>query len=357
LNVPEGDGLAIGFDDAGAQAPVVVFEAFEEQSLDPRLVGGGPERAFGVSPFELRLLVGEPPAESGFGPLAAPDRFEEFAVALEVDVAFDEDLLDLTDQPDDVVGETWCPVLNSFICPSATRQGTGRDSVNLTNSPEETALNIGYGYFDYAPVSYVDINVVNGVATIPSGTPTQPAVPYRNKATTASGMLKNGKTTIAEITDGTSNTIALIECAGRDERYISQYADGYAANTPNNIGYPFLTRGSGVPPGPHRFWRWADPGNTFGISGQPNNPAPISQYVRDTSSWPNNGLSPSSSVSSTIVGGQGGANEESFSFHPGGVNVLLGDGSVRFIKSTINLAAFRGILTPSGGEVISADQY
>ncbi len=246
-------------------------------------------------------------------------------------------------------------VINSFICPSATRQGSGRDSVNLTNSPEETNGNIGYGYNDYAPVIYTDINVVNGVATVPSGTLAYPAVPYRNKATSANGLLKNGKTTISEITDGTSNTVAFIECAGRDERYVSFYTDGYAATTPNNIGYPYLTRGAGVPPGPHRFWRWADPGNAFGVSGQPNNPANVALYVRDSSSWPNNGMS--ATVNQSIVGGQGGANEEAFAFHPGGVNALLGDGSVRFIKSTINLAAFRGILTPNGGEVISADQY
>ena len=34
-----------------------------------------------------------------------------------------------------------------------------------------------------------------------------------------------------------------------------------------------------------------------------------------------------------------------FSFHPGGVNALYADGSVHFLKSSINLATFRGILT------------
>ena len=236
-------------------------------------------------------------------------------------------------------------VINTFLCPSAVRVGSGRDGVNATNSPEEASLNVGYGYFDYAPVIYTDINVVNGAAALPSPASPQVAVPYRNKALSASGMLKSGKTAISEITDGTSNTIALIECAGRDERYISQYADGYSANTPSNIGYPFPTRGAGVQAGPHRFWRWADPGNAFGVSGQPNNPAAIG-LVREQSSWPTSGNS---------AGQQGGANEEPFAYHPGGVNALFGDGSVRYIKSTINLAAFRFLITLNGGEVISAD--
>src|SRR5262249_14357464 len=45
------------------------------------------------------------------------------------------------------------------------------------------------------------------------------------------------------------------------------------------------------------------------------------------------------------------------SYHPGGVNVLMGDGSVKFIKDTINQATWWGLGTISGGEVVSADSY
>jgi prepilin-type processing-associated H-X9-DG protein len=44
------------------------------------------------------------------------------------------------------------------------------------------------------------------------------------------------------------------------------------------------------------------------------------------------------------------------SYHPGGVNTLFADGSVRFIKDTVDANAWRGIFTPKGGEVVSADQ-
>jgi prepilin-type N-terminal cleavage/methylation domain-containing protein/prepilin-type processing-associated H-X9-DG protein len=43
--------------------------------------------------------------------------------------------------------------------------------------------------------------------------------------------------------------------------------------------------------------------------------------------------------------------------HPGGVNVLLGDGSVKFVKDSVNLQTWRGLGTRSGGEVISSDSF
>jgi prepilin-type N-terminal cleavage/methylation domain-containing protein/prepilin-type processing-associated H-X9-DG protein len=43
--------------------------------------------------------------------------------------------------------------------------------------------------------------------------------------------------------------------------------------------------------------------------------------------------------------------------HPGGVNAGFGDGSVRFIKDTINAPVWIGLNTIQGGEIISADAY
>jgi prepilin-type N-terminal cleavage/methylation domain-containing protein/prepilin-type processing-associated H-X9-DG protein len=45
------------------------------------------------------------------------------------------------------------------------------------------------------------------------------------------------------------------------------------------------------------------------------------------------------------------------SFHPGGVNVLMLDGSVKFIKDTINPLAWMAFGTIDWGEVISSDSY
>jgi len=43
--------------------------------------------------------------------------------------------------------------------------------------------------------------------------------------------------------------------------------------------------------------------------------------------------------------------------HPGGVNLLMGDGSVRFIKNTVNPYTWYALQTIAGGEILSADSY
>jgi prepilin-type N-terminal cleavage/methylation domain-containing protein/prepilin-type processing-associated H-X9-DG protein len=232
-------------------------------------------------------------------------------------------------------------VVNIFICPSTARgAGNGfKDTASLdpNASAYEKATGSGYGYMDYAPSVYTDINVLNG-APATGGLGATTIVPFRNKNASAKGLLHDKCTRISEIVDGTSNTIAFIECAGRDERFVSQFLEGQ---------YP-VVRGQGPAGGAtarHRYWRWADPGSAFGTSGQPNNKGlPTNEGVP----WP---------TTAVTAGNQAGANEEPQSFHSGGVNSLFGDGSVRFIKDSINVAAFRGILTLSGGETVSADSF
>jgi prepilin-type N-terminal cleavage/methylation domain-containing protein/prepilin-type processing-associated H-X9-DG protein len=55
------------------------------------------------------------------------------------------------------------------------------------------------------------------------------------------------------------------------------------------------------------------------------------------------------------VGPYGSASANSL--HPGGVNLCLADGSVRFIKSTVGLQAWWALGTRNGGEVLSSDSY
>ncbi len=177
------------------------------------------------------------------------------------------------------------------------------------------------------------------------------ATPYRDKTTRANGMLKQGKTRIAEITDGTSNTIAIAEDAGRDSRYLSPYTEGYwdGVNT-RQAAMALINPNDPGPSGGYapyrRYWRWAEPDEGYGVSGTPNN-----KYRPDHefTNWPTGPY--------VAQGNNAGNNDEIASFHPGGANLLFGDGSVRFLKDSVNPVTMRGLVTPQGGEVISSDQY
>ena len=43
--------------------------------------------------------------------------------------------------------------------------------------------------------------------------------------------------------------------------------------------------------------------------------------------------------------------------HPGGVNVGMADGSVRYVKDSVNLLSWRALSTTRGSEIISSDAY
>jgi len=250
-------------------------------------------------------------------------------------------------------------VVSVYICPSSTRQPDGgRDGVDPLDPFSQ--INNGYGYTDYGPTFYTDISPILNT----TGPGAMPWIPYRDKTTRVNGLLKQGSTRIAEATDGLSNTIAFGEDAGRDPRYLDPYAESLynsvitlqaylAATNPNDLG-PIdgfdATR---------RVWRWAEPDSAVGISGVPNNTSgninalgniggAMVDIVHEASPWPASGAS---------KGSQAGNNQELASFHPGGVNILFGDGHVTFLKNSVNPLTMRGLVTLSGGEVISSDQY
>ena len=43
--------------------------------------------------------------------------------------------------------------------------------------------------------------------------------------------------------------------------------------------------------------------------------------------------------------------------HPGGCNFTFADGSVKFIKDSVNMTVYESLGTRSSGEVISSDSY
>jgi len=236
-------------------------------------------------------------------------------------------------------------VVAVFLCPSSTRSPDGgRDGVD-PNDPF-SAINNGYGYNDYGATCYIDISPI-GVG----GLGATLATPFRDKTTRANGLLHQGKTRIAEITDGTSNTIAIGEDAGRDPRYLSPYLEGYwDGNITRQAAMAVINPNDPGPSGGYapyrRYWRWAEADEGFGVSGVPNNKfRPDHEFAN----WP--------SPPFVAQGNNAGNNDEIASFHPGGANLLYGDGSVRFLKDSVNPVTLRGLVTCTGGEVLSSDQY
>lgn len=187
--------------------------------------------------------------------------------------------------------------LDHFICPSTGRSGT-QDAE-------------GYGYTDYsAPVT-----VKPGL----SGDPTQP----RFKCV----LNGDSRRTIASVKDGTSNTIAMAEDAGR----VDVARGGFMV-----IKTETMDDGTSVN---RRSWAWADPDNAFNVDKLVNNSrAPVGGPAD----------CPWSDVNC-------GPNEETFSFHPAGANVAFADGSIHFVRSSIDARTFAALMSKDGGEVFSLD--
>jgi prepilin-type N-terminal cleavage/methylation domain-containing protein/prepilin-type processing-associated H-X9-DG protein len=79
------------------------------------------------------------------------------------------------------------------------------------------------------------------------------------------------------------------------------------------------------------------------------------QTMFNTVLTPNSELYPWAFCSSAAIGDAEFVTANSN--HPGGVNVLMADGSVRFAKDSINQATWWALGTRASGEVISADSY
>ena len=45
--------------------------------------------------------------------------------------------------------------------------------------------------------------------------------------------------------------------------------------------------------------------------------------------------------------------DEIYAFHPGGANFLFGDGSVRFLRSSLDVDTVIALVTRSGGETVN----
>lgn len=200
-------------------------------------------------------------------------------------------------------------VIKSFICPSVGNRGGNQDSA-------------GFAYTDYSNPATAMINA----STPPNMTIDPVTFGVPNPAWAGPRLLcaLNGSAPrpAIQVTDGTSNTIAICEMAGRSD------------------AMPFSPKTSNAHnPSGRRFWAWAEPDNAFNVDQLINNNA-----------TPRGG--PPNCPWTTL---NCGPNEEIFSFHSGGANVVMCDGSLRFLRDSTNGATLRALLTVDGGEVTPND--
>jgi prepilin-type N-terminal cleavage/methylation domain-containing protein/prepilin-type processing-associated H-X9-DG protein len=182
--------------------------------------------------------------------------------------------------------------------------------------------------------------------------------PYQGPFVATGGGQKNAK--IADITDGTSNTAGVSEKI-KGTTTNNGVWDSTLPGSNNVSGLPTTTTSNNPFMTPNAIYQaclalspsattttlatgdgiggwWCDsklscgsythvmPPNTFGCSTA-------------TSNWSNNNTS------------------DAGSRHSGGVNLCMMDGSVKFIKNTVNITTWQALGTMSFNEVVSSDQY
>jgi prepilin-type N-terminal cleavage/methylation domain-containing protein/prepilin-type processing-associated H-X9-DG protein len=213
--------------------------------------------------------------------------------------------------------------IGTFLCPSSPlRPNNGLDSY-------------GYGYTDYGPTVFTDIDPVTGV---------------RNKNTRLAGGLHgaaNGKgVPYSQIEDGLSNTLAVAEVVGRYEQMPGTFVDPLGSAGAGG-GATGTTRA-------RSFWRWAEPDSGIGVSGDPlaSNKfgVPTAGYhglingrakVINNNKHPFGGPAGCSWLNVTDCG----PNDEVFAFHGTGANVVFMDGHATFLDENIDAIFFHRLVT------------
>jgi prepilin-type N-terminal cleavage/methylation domain-containing protein/prepilin-type processing-associated H-X9-DG protein len=281
--------------------------------------------------------------------------------------------------------------INVYLCPS-----------NPYLASKDPA---GFGNLDYFATVYCDISDgltrsdgCGGTCQVPPGVRD---VRYRadgaltvsdgSHSTTSktTGFVEGVKITsvpVSAISDGTSNTIAVIEDSGRTcPRSLiasyggteGSYGDPNADATMAAAMVPPLTVVASAadiaatqPPTKavmRGVWRWADPdAGGSGISG----PTPTDSATSRTTYTDPNTVPPNSYYGKVInqnnypTGGptghlwtsnNQGINDEPFSFHPGGCNTVMMDGSVRFLSENMHPVVLRYLVTRSEARSVADD--
>jgi prepilin-type N-terminal cleavage/methylation domain-containing protein/prepilin-type processing-associated H-X9-DG protein len=145
-------------------------------------------------------------------------------------------------------------------------------------------------------------------------------------------LAKNSRPRFADVKDGLANTILYAESAGRPYVYRRGARIGDLPDVRLNGG------------------GWARPASELIVRGASKDGAtPTGPYaVNATNGFAVGSTWPDSTFGSDPTG-------EVYSFHPGGANVALADGSVRLIAETIDIRPFAALVTRDGKEAVLSD--
>jgi prepilin-type N-terminal cleavage/methylation domain-containing protein/prepilin-type processing-associated H-X9-DG protein len=220
----------------------------------------------------------------------------------------------------------------TFLCPSAPGSPTVAYSAELANSFNNFGISVTpaagltFGRSDYAPDAGMQAALpgisINAGASIICQPP-------------------DGPVRMTDITDGTSNTMMVVEDAGRPGWYGSKGVASQPGYTPALGSYQGGVNG----PAPQGGGAWADPLNYIATNGGDPSGSGIAAgggfMGIPTAPWScANGCTNDSEI---------------FAFHSGGSNVAFGDGSVRFVRNGLTMNQMQALLSRAGGEVIAFD--
>ena len=244
-------------------------------------------------------------------------------------------------------------VIRSFLCPSDPNAGSS--NVSGGQSVGTGANNSYYASFGTTMdnMNYNNSDAPMAVATMVK-TGCTGVFPY---------FMSYG---VADLTDGTSNTIAFSEALGESNSSVTYRGNstrGVNDSSPSSYVYDASTvpttalnsflqncltsfKAGTNPVTPQQkglTWAYGAKGFTlFNTIQNPNDKQyPFGSCQMGCGSC---GINVANTISAQ-------------SQHPGGVNVAMADGSVKFIKDTINRQTWFALGTRNNNEVISADQY
>jgi prepilin-type N-terminal cleavage/methylation domain-containing protein/prepilin-type processing-associated H-X9-DG protein len=220
--------------------------------------------------------------------------------------------------------------INTLTCPSDTINSPGYPSAlpNVFISFHNYVVNFGpYGYYQQLSTA------PNGYGGTTFSNPYPPGNWLGAPFSDAEASYYPARLQVynfSSITDGLSNTLMASETVQ---------------------GHPFGSNND------HRGHTWWGESAAFEAWLAPNSPLPdvLEDATYCGSIYP--AMSPLNPPCTAPYTTTQGVTYAARSRHPGGVNTVMCDGSVKFIKNSISLFTWRALSSTQGGEVISADSF